>query len=68
MTWQNEMTVIVRHLVHDVNSNDYTFIDSRLEEAILVSAQLSMLEIDVENIYTLQILLLVATKMILLLT
>jgi len=55
MTWQNEMTVIVRHLVHDVNSNDYTFIDSRLEEAILVSAQLSMLEIDFENTYAIDV-------------
>ena len=55
MAWQNEMTVIVRHLVHDVDSNDYTFIDSRLEEAILVSAQLSILEIDFENTYAIDV-------------
>ena len=38
MAWQNEMTVIVRHLVNDLNSSDYTFTDDRLEEAILVSS------------------------------
>ena len=52
MAWQNEMTVIVRHLVNDLNSSDYTFEDNRLEEAILVSAKLSALEIDFENSYT----------------
>ena len=34
MPWQNEMTIIVRHLVNDLNSTDYTFTDDRLEEAI----------------------------------
>ena len=55
MAWQNEMTVIVRHLVNDLNSSDYTFEDNRLEEAILVSAQLSALEIDFENSYTIDV-------------
>ena len=48
MAWQNEMTLIVRHLVNDLDSSDYTFTDSRLEESILVSAQLSFLEVDFE--------------------
>ena len=55
MAWQNEMTVIVRHLVNDLNSSDYTFTDDRLEEAILVSAQLSALEIGFENSYTIDV-------------
>ena len=45
----------VRHLVNDLNSSDYTFTDDRLEEAILVSAQLSALEIDFENSYTIDV-------------
>ena len=49
MAWQNEMTLIVRHLINDLDSSDYTFVDSRLEEAVLVSAQLSLLEIDFEK-------------------
>jgi len=52
MAWQNEMTLIVRHLVNDLDSSEYTFIDSRLEEAVLVSAQLASVEIDFENTYT----------------
>ena len=41
------MTLIVRHLINDLDSSDYTFVDSRLEEAVLVSAQLS---IDVDSV------------------
>lgn len=52
MAWQNEMTLIVRHLVNDLDSSEYTFTDSRLEESVLVSAQLSLVEIDFENTYT----------------
>ena len=55
MPWQNEMKVIVRHLVNDLNTSDYTFTDSRLEEAVLVSAQLASLEIDFENTYAIDV-------------
>ena len=55
MAWQNEMTLIVRHLINDLDSSDYTFVDSRLEEAVLVSAQLSLLEIDFEKTYTIDV-------------
>ena len=55
MPWQNEMTLIVRHLVNDLDSSSYIFTDSRLEEAILVSAQLASLEIDFENTYTIDV-------------
>ena len=55
MPWQNEMKVIVRHLVNDLDSSSYTFTDSRLEEAVLVSAQLASLEIDFENTYTIDV-------------
>ena len=55
MAWQNEMTLIVRHLVNDLDSSDYTFTDSRLEESILVSAQLSFLEVDFEQTYTIDV-------------
>jgi len=55
MPWQNEMTLIVRHLVNDLDSSSYIFTDPRLEEAILVSAQLASLEIDFENTYTIEV-------------
>ena len=49
------MTLIVRHLINDLDSSDYPFVDSRLEEAVLVSAQLSLLEIDFEKTYTIDV-------------
>ena len=55
MAWQNEMTVIVRHLVNDVDSSSYTYNDDRVEESILVAAQLSSLEIDFESVYTVDV-------------
>lgn len=55
MPWQNEMTLIVRHLVNDLDSTNYTFSDDRLEESILVSSQLSILEIDFEQTYTIDV-------------
>jgi len=55
MSWQNEMVIIVRHLVNDLNSSDYTFTDDRLEESVLVAAQLASLEIDFENTYSIDV-------------
>ena len=55
MPWQNEMKVIVRHLVNDLDSSSYTFTDSRLEEAVLVSAQLASLERDFDNTYAIDV-------------
>ena len=55
MTWQNEMTLIVRHLINDLDSSNYTFIDDRVEESILVSAQLVLHQIDFEKTYTVDV-------------
>ena len=49
------MTLIVRHLVNDLDSTNYTFTDDRLEESVLVSAQLASLEIDFDNTYTIDV-------------
>lgn len=49
------MALIVRHLVNDLNSSDYTFTDSRIEESVLVSAQLAALEVDFENTYAIEV-------------
>jgi hypothetical protein len=40
MAWENEMTIIVRHIIDDLDSTSYQFSDSRIEEAITVAAQL----------------------------
>lgn len=55
MSWQGEMTTIVRHLVNDLESDNYTYTDSRLETAILVAAQIVISEIDFENSYIIDV-------------
>ena len=52
MAWQNEMVRIVRHLINDLDSSNYTFTDDRLEESVLVAAQLLLKEVDFDNTYT----------------
>lgn len=55
MSWQGEMTTIVRYLVNDVDPSSYTFSDDRIETTILVSAQLVLTEVDFENTYTVDV-------------
>jgi hypothetical protein len=55
MAWQNEMTLIIRHLINDLDSSAYTFTDSRIQETVLVSAQLVLTEIDFTNTYTVDV-------------
>ena len=55
MAWQNEMVIMLRHVVNDLDSSSYSFTDDRLEESILVSAQLVSTEIDFENVYTIDV-------------
>ena len=53
MVWQTEMVRIVRHLINDIDAASYA--DDRLEETILVSAQLVLHEIDFDNTYTVDV-------------
>lgn len=53
MSWQNEMVRIVRFLIDDLDASSYD--DSRLEETILVSAQLMKHEMDFDNTYTIDV-------------
>ncbi len=55
MAWQNEMVRIIRHIINDLDSANYSFSDSRLEETILVSAQLVLTEIDFDKTYTVDV-------------
>ena len=52
MAWQNEMSIILRHLVNDLDSSSYTFSDDRIEETILVASQLVLHEMDFESTYS----------------
>ena len=55
MAWQTEMVRILRHIVNDLDSSSYSFSDSRLEETILVAAQLVLTEIDFDKTYTVDV-------------
>lgn len=55
MSWQGEMSTIVRHLINDVDSTNYTYTDQRIETSILVSAQIVLSEVDFENTYTVDV-------------
>lgn len=53
MVWQNEMVRVLRYLIDDINSSTYS--DSRLEETIIVAAQLLIDDIDFDNTYTIDV-------------
>jgi hypothetical protein len=46
MAWQNEMVVVLRHMIDDLDPTNYTYSDSRLEETILAATYI--LQVDME--------------------
>ena len=55
MSWQGQMGLIVRHLIDDVDPDNYKFSDHRIETSILVAAQLCQMNIDFSNSYTINV-------------
>jgi hypothetical protein len=55
MAWQNELVIILRHIVDDLDSSSYMFSDSRLEESILVASQLIHNEMEFTVEYTIEV-------------
>lgn len=53
MVWQTEMVRIVRHLINDIDAVSYA--DDRLEETVLVSAQLILNYVDFDNTFTVDV-------------
>ena len=51
MSWQGQMTTVVRHLINDVDPSNYTFSTDRGETTILVAAQLLIMNVDFNNTY-----------------
>jgi hypothetical protein len=51
--WQTEMTRITRFLIDDLDASSYD--DERLEETILVAAQLMKHEMDFNSVYTIDV-------------
>ena len=51
MAWQNEMVLVLRHIIDDLDPNNYTFSDARLEETILASTYLIQVDMEFINNY-----------------
>lgn len=51
MSWQGQMGTIVRYLIDDVDPDNYTYSDHRIETTILVAAQLTQMNVDFSKNY-----------------
>ena len=54
MAWQNEMVLILRHLIDDLGTPE-TYDIPRLEESLYVAAQLVTLEVDFPKTYVIDV-------------
>lgn len=55
MSWQTDITTIIRHLLNDLNSSSFTYTDDRIHTTILVAAQLIRTDTDLSQDYTIDI-------------
>lgn len=55
MSWQGQMSTIVRHLVNDLDPDNYKYTDSRVETTILVASQLMIMNVDFNNVYSINV-------------
>ena len=55
MSWQGQLSTMVRYLVNDVEPESYKYSDKRIETTILVSAQIVTLEVDLNNVYSINV-------------
>lgn len=55
MSWQGQMSTIVRYLIDDTDSDKYKYSDKRIETTLLVAAQFVTLSTDLNNEYTINV-------------
>ena len=55
MSWQGQISTMVRHLINDVDPANYTYSSKRLETTILVAAKLLSTETTLRQEYTISI-------------
>lgn len=55
MSWQGQISTIVRHLISDVDPQNYKYSAKRLETTILVAAQLLTTETDLSQEYSINV-------------
>ena len=55
MAWDVTMVTMVRVLINDLDSSNYTYTDERIEQIIVVAAQLVQQQLDFDVDYTINI-------------
>ena len=55
MSWQGQISTMVRYLINDTDPASYTYSAKRLETTILVAAQLLTTETDLNNVYAINL-------------
>ena len=55
MSWQTDMTTIIRYLISDVDSSNYKFSDSRIQTTALVAATFVNNDLNFGNDYAIDL-------------
>lgn len=55
MSWQGQISTIVRNIISDTNPANYKYTQNRLETAILVAAHLVVTEVEFNQTYSIDI-------------
>lgn len=55
MSWQGQISTMVRYLVDDIDPTNYKYANKRVETTILVAAQFVTLQTDFNNTYTINV-------------
>ena len=55
MSWQGEISTIVRSIINDLDSDSYTYSPERIETCILASAVMETLNVPFTNDYTISV-------------
>lgn len=55
MHWQEHTNIMVRHLINDMDFNNYKYSDDRINSTVAVAAQLVILELDFNEEYSVDV-------------
>lgn len=55
MSWQGQISTMVRHLINDTDPSNYKYSDERIETTILVASQFVNFDADFANNYTINV-------------
>lgn len=55
MSWQGQMSTIVRHLINDLDPTNYKYSTKRIESSVLVAAYMVSIEGEFKNAYEINV-------------